>query len=141
MKRYVMFMAAIFSLLCLISPQATEAAPRLSVQITLYDLETDPGSPVALGKAPLSPIETKASLESLAPDSRGPYNRDVFYLKRMAQDNTGAVRFRVRHEQIIDSRCTAMEIRDYTLHLGDTCELYSDRGQVRAVMKLSVSEP
>lgn len=136
MKRYVPIMAAIFSLLCLFLAPTSEATPRLSVQITLYDMEKDAANPIAVGRAPLGPTETRARLQSLSPSAQSAYERDVFYLKRIAQDQTGAVHFRVRHEQIVENRCTAMEIRDYTIHFGDSCELYSERGQIRAVMKL-----
>ncbi|MBO4853100.1 MAG: hypothetical protein J5477_05680 [Schwartzia sp.] len=141
MKRLVMTTMAVFSLLCFMIAPVLEAAPRLSVQITLYNLEEDATQPIAIGRAALTTIEQRARLNRLSIDEKNnqrSYERDVFYLKRMPQDQTGAIRFRVRHEQIIENRCTAMEIRDYAIQLGDTCELYSDRGQIRAVMKLCV---
>ena len=140
MKRYAMLFAAVFVFLLLSGVAVSEAATaRLSVQITLYDLEQDAGQPVAVGKAALTGIEQKAQLFSVSSEpgqSGQTYDRDVFYVPRTGRDiQTGATRFRVRHEQIIENRCTAMEIREYTLQIGGSCELYSDRGQIRAVMK------
>ena len=140
MKRYVFLMAALLSLLCLGPASPLEAAPRLSVQITLYDMEKDAAKPVAVGRARLGPTETQARLCGLSQTAQNAYERDVFYLKRIGQDQTGTVHFRVRHEQIVENRCTAMEIRDYTIRPGDSCELYSDRGQIRAVMKLCAGD-
>ncbi len=117
---------------------AAEASP-LSLQITLYDLEQDAGQPVAVGTAPLTGMEQKAKLTSISPDPKTgsqAYTRDVFYVKRLGTDpQTGTIHFRVRHEQIIDSRCTAMEIREYKLKIGESGSLHSERGQIRAVMK------
>ena len=139
MKRLLIVAIVLFAMICPWLAPVLEAAPRLSIQITLYDLEEDAAQPVAIGRAALTPIEQRAHLSRLSTGGKNEkpaYERDVFYLKRMPQDQTGAIRFRVRHEQIIENRCTAMEIRDYAIQFGDTCELYSDRGQIRAVMKL-----
>ncbi len=138
MKR---FAAAVFAGICFLclSFGVCGAAAHLSVQITMYDLERDPGQPAAVGRGPLTASEQKAKLTVFSTDpelSGRSYDRDVFYLVRTGYEpGTGAVRFRVRHEQIIENRCTAMEIREYTMKVGESCELYSDRGQVRAVMK------
>ena len=141
MKRYAMLFAAVFALWLLGGVAVSEAAAaRLSVQITLYDLEQDAGQPVAVGKAGLTSIEQKAQLSTVSTEpgkSRQAYDRDVFYVTRTGRDlPTGAIRFRIRHEQIVENRCTAMEIREYSLQIGESCELYSDRGQIRAVMKI-----
>ena len=141
MKRYAMLFAAVFALWLLGGVAVSEAATaRLSVQITLYDLEQDAGQPVAVGKAGLTSIEQKAQLSTVSTEpgkSRQTYDRDVFYVTRTGRDlPTGAIRFRIRHEQIVENRCTAMEIREYTLQIGGSCELYSDRGQIRAVMEI-----
>ena len=139
MKRYAAIFAAILAVWLFGTGDVSESASRLSVQITLYDLEQDAERPAAVGKAALTGIEQKAKLAvvSAEPEKSGQaYDRDVFYVTRTGQDmKTGAIRFRVRHEQIVENRCTAMEIREYTLNIGDSCELYSDRGQIRAVMK------
>ena len=140
MKRFVMLFAAMFAVWLSGNVAVSEAAPaRFSVQITLYDLEQDPDQPAAVGKAALTAMEQKAKLLSLStePEKSGKaYERDVFYVTRTGRDlQTGAIRFRVRHEQIVENRCTAMEIREYSLRIGESCELYSDRGQIRAVMK------
>ncbi|MBQ9376373.1 MAG: hypothetical protein IJU05_01025 [Schwartzia sp.] len=140
MKRCALLFAALFVFLLLSGVAVSEAATaRLSVQITLYDLERDAGQPAAVGKAALTGMEQKARLFSVSPEpgkSGQAYERDVFYVTRTGRDmQTGATRFRVRHEQIVEGHCTAMEIREYTLQIGESCELYSDRGQIRAVMK------
>ena len=140
MKRFAFVIAmALFVATAWGTGAVSEAAARLSVQITLYDLEKDAEQPAAVGKAMLTGMEQKARLYMIpeCPQTSGqPYVRDVFYVTRTGQDaQTNAIRFRVRHEQIIDNRCTAMEIREYSLLIGESCELYSERGQIRAVMK------
>lgn len=140
MKRCTILFAAMLAVwLWGIGAVSEAATARLSVQITLYDLEQDAGQPVAVGKAALTGIEQKAKLFTVSTEpgkSGQAYDRDVFYVTRTGRDmQTGATRFRVRHEQIVENRCTAMEIREYTLQIGESCELYSDRGQIRAVMK------
>lgn len=130
------FCAAAFFALC---GAAEAAAP--AVQITLYDLAAAGRNPVATGRAILSPSEQRAKMYVFSAQpgvAKLPYGRDSFFVTRVEQDvQTGAVRFRVRYEQIIDKRCTAMEIREYAgVRIGDSCELYSARGNIRAVMKL-----
>lgn len=141
MKRFaIAFMTLLFTL-SIMCVESTAEAAKLSVQITLYDLESDDSNPAAVGRAELVPFERRASLFAFSPDpavARISYDRDIFYLTRTGRNpQTGAVHFRVRHEQIIESRCTAMEIREYTMQLGESRELYSDRGQIRAIMKLT----
>ncbi|MBP5199960.1 MAG: hypothetical protein J6Z82_04865 [Schwartzia sp.] len=139
MKRYAAVFAAMLVVWLLGIGAVSEAAAQLSVQITLYDLEQDTERPAAVGKAALTGIEQKAKLFAVSaePGKNGQaYDRDVFYVTRTGRDmQTGATRFRVRHEQVVESRCTALEIREYTLQIGESCELYSDRGQIRAVMR------
>ncbi|MBR1886115.1 MAG: hypothetical protein IJ812_06875 [Schwartzia sp.] len=128
----------IVALLSFASP-TSEAANGLAVQFTLYDLDADGAHPAAMGRAELAPTERRAKLYVLSADpaARVSYERDAFYVTRTGQDaQTGAVRFRVRHEQVVESRCTAMEIRDYMMRVGESRELYSERGQIHAVMKL-----
>ena len=113
-----------------------------SLQITLYDLSSENEEPVALGRVPLLPGERQAKLYvfSVQPDvARLPYSRDRFFVTRLRQSvQTGAVSFRVRHEQVIDKRCTALDIRDYyNVRPGETCELCSERGRIRALFRLS----
>ena len=139
--RKVIWLCVLFGIVALLSfaEPTSEAANGAAVQITLYDLEKDDANPAAVGRAELVPMERRAKLYvfSADPAARVPYERDVFYVTRLRQDpQTGALRFRVRHEQIIESRCTAMEIREYAMQSGESRELYSDRGQIRAVMKL-----
>ena len=140
MKRCTILFAAMLAVWLWGIGAVSEAATAcLPVQITLYDLEQDAGQPVAVGKAALTGIEQKAKLFTVSTEpgkSGQAYDRDVFYVTRTGRDmQTGATRFRVRHEQIVENRCTAMEIREFTLQIGESCELYSDRGQIRAVMK------
>ena len=106
MKRYAMLFAAVFVFLLLSGVAVSEAATaRLSVQITLYDLEQDAGQPVAVGKAALTGIEQKAQLFSVSSEpgqSGQTYDRDVFYVTRTGRDiQTGATRFRA------DGQCGA----------------------------------
>ena len=129
---------ALFALLlCVFCAPSYAAGP--AVQITLYDLASESDGPVAVGRAPLLPVERRANLYvfSTQPEiATLPYGRDRFYVTRLHQDlRTGEVSFRVRYEQIVEARCTAVEVRQYAgVRLGDTCELYSGRGQIRAVM-------
>ena len=131
--------ALVAMLLCVFCGPTYAAGP--AVQITLYDLASEKEDPVAVGRAPLLPVVRRANLYAFSAQpeiATLPYGRDRFYVTRLHQDlRTGAVSFRVRFEQIVESRCTAVEIRRYTdVRLGDTCELYSERGQIRAVMFL-----
>ena len=142
MKRGRLFLRAAALLFLLFGLWAPAEAAEMSVRITLYDLASDNGEPVAVGRAPLLATERQAKLYvfSVQPDvARLPYDRDRFFVTRHRRSaRTGAASFRVRHERIVDKRCTALEIRDYyNVHPGDTCEFVSERGRVRALLLLT----
>ncbi len=138
--RIILSRAAFLALwLCVYCVPAYAAGP--SVQITLYDLASESENPVAVGYAPLLPAERRANLHAFSPSpsmAALPYGRDRFYVTRLHRDlRTGAVSFRVRYEQVVEARCTALDIRQYAgIRFGDTCELYSERGRIRAVMRI-----
>lgn len=81
MKRYAAVFAAMLAVWLLGTGDVSESASRLSVQITLYDLEQDAERPAAVGKAALTGIEQKAKLAAVSaePEKSGQaYDRDVF---------------------------------------------------------------
>ena len=113
-------------------------AGRSALQITLYDFSSGGENLAAVGRVPLSAAERRAKMYAFSPTARAenvPYNRDVFYARLKGTDAEKLL-LGVRHEQIVENRCVAVEIREYRIGFGETVELYSDRGKIKAVMKL-----